>query len=338
MVETQTSQAVKKAEPPLLVQIPSSGADQPSWLRVGIIAVIGFGVGIAWPRLAGIKLGPNAPGATAQEAPATTPEPAPSGANAAAAPGKIASAPVASLGTPENAAPSGNANPASSGSGAAPSNGATSLTVKPGILLNCRTETGENLRGKACGGLPFDAIALPRLKRLSTCPATAGNEGKLSPQFDLDFERNKLTIRMGTKNTVGNVDSYSACIGTLFDKVSINAVAHEHARYLVQYNVLVGTADASQKTPASAAANTGTNKPSSQALAADGDQPAAAGGGGDAKIAWDVAIVRDAPRSGGIVGRLQRGTQVQVLATESNWYKVRGGTTEGWLYRGAIGK
>lgn len=316
---------MKKADPPLTVQIPTAGADQPSWLRVGVIAVLGFAVGIAWPRLAGVKLGPNAPSAVA-EAPSGVASSAP-GTAKPVAPTHAAEAPTASLVAPSATAPAAETTPApvaSSGTGP------TTLTVKPGILLSCRTEGGETLKGKACGALPFDAIALPRLKRLSQCPAAAGNDGKLSPVFHLDFNTNKLTIQMGTKNTVGNVDSFSACLGGLFEKVSINAVTHEHVKYSILYNLTFAPGEAGKN--AGAVAQGGAPAAGANAGAAAGES------GGDAKIAWPVAVVRDAPRTGSIVGRLPRGTAVQVTATENNWYKVKSGSTEGWLYRGAIGR
>ena len=293
-------------------------------MRVGAIAVIGFAVGIAWPRLAGVRLGPTAPSAAAPAGSAPTADLPPPKTGAASV--AVASA---SLVAPSGTPPAASSAPAPTASASAGPVGATAVTVSPGIMLTCRTEAGETLKGKACGALPFDAIALPRLRRLSQCPATPGNEGKLSPKFQLDFERNKLSVQMGTKNTVGNLDSFSACLGTLFEKVSINAVVHEHARYLLQYNVVFAPGEASKARPVAAASPSENTAPT-----ATGSN----GGGGEAKIAWDVAIVRDAPRSGAIVGRIQRGTPVQVLATENNWYKVRGGSAEGWLYRGAIGR
>lgn len=323
---------MKKADPPLHIQIPSAGADQPSWMRVGAIAVIGFAVGIAWPRLAGVRLGPNAPvsslpansnaSSSAESAP---PKPTASGAAPVASASLVA--PV-----PPVVAPA-----AASAAGVAPAGGGTTVTVGPGILLSCRTEGGETLKGKACGPIPFDTIALPRLRRLSTCAATPGSEGRFSPKFQLDFERNKMSVQLGTKNTVGNVDSLSTCLGALFEKVSINAVAHEHSRYLLQYNIVFAPAQGGSGKPG-VVANTPPAPAAAEATGGSKTPSNESGSGGEAKIAWDVAIVRDAPRTGSIVGRIQRGTPVQILATENNWYKVRGGASEGWLYRGAIGR
>jgi hypothetical protein len=73
-----------------LVDAPSPAADNPSWTRVGVIAAIGFVVGVAWPRLAGVRLGPSLPDETASpiataSASATAPAPEASSVGAAAA-------------------------------------------------------------------------------------------------------------------------------------------------------------------------------------------------------------------------------------------------------------
>jgi hypothetical protein len=45
----------------VVVDKPASELDRPSWVKVGIIAALGFVVGIAWPRLAGLRPGPAVP-------------------------------------------------------------------------------------------------------------------------------------------------------------------------------------------------------------------------------------------------------------------------------------
>ena len=52
-----------------VVHVPTAGADQPSWGRVAVIAAIGFGIGVAWPRLAGIRPGPSVPEVAASAQP-----------------------------------------------------------------------------------------------------------------------------------------------------------------------------------------------------------------------------------------------------------------------------
>src|SRR5690348_6295279 len=53
---------------PLAVEVPAPDRDGPVWVKVGVIAAVGFVIGIAWPRLVGVKLGPGAPGEAAAAA------------------------------------------------------------------------------------------------------------------------------------------------------------------------------------------------------------------------------------------------------------------------------
>ena len=50
------------------VEVPDRGRDRPAWGKVGVIALLGFVIGVAWPRVAGVRLGPKAPGEGAQAA------------------------------------------------------------------------------------------------------------------------------------------------------------------------------------------------------------------------------------------------------------------------------
>jgi SH3-like domain-containing protein len=54
-------------------------------------------------------------------------------------------------------------------------------------------------------------------------------------------------------------------------------------------------------------------------------------------VAWDVAVLRDTPKAGAVVGRILRGTKVKLLARQGEWFKIRSGSIEGWAYRGALG-
>ncbi|MDF2692812.1 MAG: hypothetical protein K0S65_1195, partial [Labilithrix sp.] len=53
---------------PLAVEVPAPDRDKPGWVKVGVIAAAGFIIGIAWPRLVGVRLGPAAPGESAAAA------------------------------------------------------------------------------------------------------------------------------------------------------------------------------------------------------------------------------------------------------------------------------
>ena len=118
------------------------------------------------------------------------------------------------------------------------------------------------------------------------------------------------------------------CADTAFDKVSLGTVPHDHRRYTVFYT-------ASFATPSK------TGEPTNEKQAAEGpaagtttnESPAS----GAATVNWDVAIVRDAPKTGTIVGRVLRGSKVKVLAHQGEWYRVQYGSIQGWVYRGTVG-
>ncbi len=60
-----------------------------------------------------------------------------------------------------------------------------------------------------------------------------------------------------------------------------------------------------------------------------------------AQVEWEVALVRDSPKTGKILARLPRGSQVRVGPVKDGWYPVTYGSSyssDGWVYRGAIGR
>jgi SH3-like domain-containing protein len=60
-----------------------------------------------------------------------------------------------------------------------------------------------------------------------------------------------------------------------------------------------------------------------------------------AQVEWEVALVRDSPKTGKVIARLPRGSQVRVGPVKDGWYPVTYGSgysSEGWVYRGAIGR
>jgi hypothetical protein len=133
-----------------------------------------------------------------------------------------------------------------------------------------------------------------------------------------------LSFTFGKSTTVENKDSLEQCLRESLDRVSVNAVAHDNPLYSVFYSVTF--------TPRDSAGGA-----SAASLAVDQD----VGGPQTAQVAWEVAIVRDSPRTGSVIGRLQRGTRVRVGNGQDGWFKVKYGAdygSEGWVYRGAIGK
>jgi hypothetical protein len=190
--------------------------------------------------------------------------------------------------------------------------------------MSCKTTDGEALKGAGnCGTLSgFDALVQPRVKHLAYCPGAQGISGKMSVYFTLDFVRNKISIGYG-KVTIPNKDTLEGCLRMAFENVSLNAVAHDNPLYGVYYGVTFTPRDSvAAATPAP--------------VATESDTPAAT-----AQVAWEVAIVRDAPRTGQVVARLQRGTKVHVGTGQDGWFRVQFGNdfaSDGWVYRGAIGR
>ncbi|HEY6458985.1 MAG TPA: hypothetical protein VIY73_02510 [Polyangiaceae bacterium] len=310
----------RKADGPLSVQIPSPAEDRPSWSRVGVIAAIGFLVGVAWPKLAGVRMGPSLPesastvasgasGAPAAEAP-TGPGPSPSPTVPA-----FAATPVGGTSAPA-APPSAAAVP-------------VSVTVGHGVVFACKSSDGDSMKGGDCGSLPgLDGIVMPRLRQLAACPDAATASGKLHLVVHADFPRGGLRVDLGRGHAVSAPDALLACAKEDMKDAALTGVQHENPRYSVAYSVtFAGGA------PPPAAAVEGAS-PSASHAAPSGD-------GSSAQIVWEVAIIRDAPKTGKVVARLQRGTEIHLGAPKDGWYPVKFGdgfASDGFVYRGAIGK
>jgi hypothetical protein len=198
--------------------------------------------------------------------------------------------------------------------------------VGPGFILHCRDE-GEELTD--CGLLQFDPVAVPRIKALSRCPAAKGANGKLSVGFDVDFRRKTVRVLLGKSTTLPHetAEALVRCADTSFDQVSLAEVPHDHRQYTLFY-----AARFADGPPAPAS----SDKPAvdgPKAGATTSESPASGG----ATVAWDVALLRDTPKSGAIVARVLRGSKVKVLAHQGEWYRVQYGAFQGWVYRGTIG-
>jgi hypothetical protein len=309
----------RKADGPLEVQIPRPADDHPSWTRVGVIAAIGFIVGVAWPKLAGVRLGPSLPAdatsATASAGPPGGAEP-PSAAPAQPVPAAIATPSTA-------AAPVVNVPVATT----------PSVAVGHGVVFACKTSAGDSLKGGDCGTLAgLDSVVMPRLRKLAECADAAGETGKLHLVVHLDFPRGGVGVDLGRGQGVSSADALLACAKSDVAGASLAGIAHDNPRYSVAYSVSFGSGGG---TPAGGA-ESGASTPGTPST------PAATGAvDGDAQVVWEVAIIRDAPKTGKIVARLQRGTQIHIGAARDGWFPVRYGdgfSSDGWVYRGAIGR
>ena len=223
-----------RKDPPLAVEVPAPDRDSPAWVKVGVIAAVGFVIGVAWPRVMGVKLGPSAPGEAAAAAA--------SAAASAKAAGRAPEAPPASVNAksvPALGAPSSSAMAIGSGaaSAAVPA-GPPQVSVQRGSVIACKTSDGESKKGKECGALAgLDNVVPPHLRKLATCSAAEGQTGKLSFVATAVFPSGGLSWDVGKSSTVGNLEGITSCLKTHFSGVTATGVAHEHNRYTVAYNV-----------------------------------------------------------------------------------------------------
>ncbi|HMI86611.1 MAG TPA: SH3 domain-containing protein [Polyangiaceae bacterium] len=296
---------MRRPDAPLTVEIPAPLGDRPAWGKVGIVAACGFVLGIAWPRLTSTRIAPHPPGEgpSSSVAAAVIPSSTPPAATSAETVGVAPKAPVAAPGE-------------------------SRVAVGHGTILRCHDQGEEP--AEDCGSLEFDPVAVPRIKALAQCPGASAATGKLSIGFDVDFRRKEVRVLSGKSTTLPKekADALVKCADTAFDKVSLAEVPHKHRRYLVFYTASFAGADkaaepVAEKAPAEgpAAGTTTSESPAS----------------GLATVVWDVVLVRDAPKTGTVVGRIMRGSRVKVMAHQGEWYRVVFGATDGWVYRGTIG-
>lgn len=330
---------------PLAVEVPALDRDKPGWVKVGVIAAVGFIIGIAWPRLVGVRLGPAAPGESAAAA---------ASAAASAKAGRAPEAPPASVVAKGPAAPA-----ASSAAPATPPPTASppTITVQKGTVISCKTSDGETKKGKDCGSVPgIDQIVSPRVRKVATCSGVEGQTGKLSLIVNADFVSGRFWYDVGKSSSLPNLDAVTSCLKTSFHGTSTAATPHEHSRYTVSYTATfaAGTGD-EDKDKVAAKKSDKSDKVSSEKAAKEAppadektekteksDKAEKTDvASGEAAVAWEVALVRDAPKTGTLLSRLPRGTKVKVGTTKDGWYQIKYGegyANEGWVYRGAIGR
>ena len=295
---TDKRQAVK-------VEVPGSRDDSVKFGRVGIIAAVGFAIGIAWPRLAGVKLVPSVPVPAAAEASAR----------------ELTGAPAEPK-QPEAAAPP----PPVAPSAAVEKPPAERLLVSDVQVASCRNEHGKRVQG--CDRVDFDRVAREPLRALAGCAGTEDAAGVLSLGFDLDFQGDKIkNIQSGKSTSLeqDNVDRLLACARERFANVSLSGIPHEQSTYTLYYRLEL-LAPAGGKPGAADAGGKGEGEGS----------PAS----GTATVSWDVALVRANPaRDGEVRARVLSGTRVVVTGKNGDWFRVKYDAkgSQGWVYRTAIG-
>jgi len=284
----------------LEVKIPAPADERPRWSRVGVFAAVGLVVGLAWPTLAGMRVGPDVPGAKDGEEAAPPPP-----ASASVAPQASASAPA--LSSPAAAQVRSNQQ---------------TVVVAGGEIADCY-EGKERIEGEKCGTLKLDQTFGPRLEQLKGCASAIGLTGEMEIGFDLRFDKKEIKVLKGKKTDLPNstVQGILVCTADYIRDVQPDKIGHKYPRYRVFYQL--------KFYPPGAAPNTvGVQEEENEG---DGSER------GIASVSWDTALVRSEPRTGTVVSRLVRGTKVKLLGRRKDWYRVKIGDKDGWVYRGAIG-
>ena len=291
----------------LKVEVPKP-KDEPLKLgRVGIIAIIGFGIGVAWPHLAGVRLVPTLPnesGSSKEDLSGAPPETKPqASAVASAMPPPLA---------PETAARTPNDQPP---------------VVGEAQVTSC-SDGGKRL--KSCDDVDFDRVARSPIEALEGCDAARGISGVLSVGFELDFGSERVTrVSSGKTTTLSDkeTDVVLDCYRQAFAKVSLAGIPHEHQGYSVFYRVeLKGS-----KAP-----------PGAASAGAEGDAASCpvTPASGTATVSWNTALIRQTPdREGKTIARVLQGTRVGVTGRSGDWYRVKYDAkgNQGWVFRTAIG-
>ncbi|MBV9947023.1 MAG: hypothetical protein JOZ69_09255 [Myxococcales bacterium] len=206
--------------------------------------------------------------------------------------------------------------------------GPPAVNVSTGAILSCKNAGGDLLKSADCGKVTaLDAVVARRLRRLADCPDAVDAAGKLSLVLHVDFPHGLLGVELGRAHTVRPAEALAMCARSDVNGAPLASIPHDFPRYTVAYTVSF--------TPGARAA---APPPPAPVAAA---RPAGEAANDEAPIAWDVGLVRDAPKTGKILARLPRGSLVRLGPVRDGWYPVRYGegfTSEGWLYRGALGR
>ncbi len=290
--------------PTTKVTIPKPEQEQPGWRRVGVFAAVGLVIGVAWPTVAGIRVGPDVPGAKTRPATTaaqvTTPSPSSSAGAASKTPSLAKPAPKAAVSNKQT------------------------VVVSGGQITRCY-QRKKKLGPEECGVLRVDRVIAPRLEQLTSCPSALGLQGELVIGFDIDFDKKEISVIKGKKSALpsSTVRGIITCVADFMRDVSPEKIAHKYSRYRVFYTMSFY--------PPGAALN-----PHGAAEEAEAEADAAAARG-LATVNWDTALVRDEPRNGAVIARLVRGTRVKLLGRRKDWYRIKVRSKEGWVYRGALG-
>lgn len=296
-----------KEDAPLTVKIPAPAEDRAISSKVGIIAVVGFAVGVLWPRLLHVKVGPTPPD---QE-----PRTAVAAANTAQA--------SASAAPPTSSAP----DPVDVGDDPPKTTNKETVIVAPGVITGCVNKKKENVQD--CGPFSFDKYVSDKLAALGTCAFAIGQKGDYSVSLNVNFDEKKpsITVSEGkVKSTFGTMASRGLlkCTQDELKTIELDKIPHTHQSYRVEYKLSFYPPGVSPE------------EPKDPAAPGDEDKTEL----GNATVVAAKAIVRDKPEreKGKQIAKLPQGTHVKILRQDKDWYEIESGKTKGWVHRQAIGK
>jgi len=293
--------ATSRRQRGLKVDVPTANGAPLRLGRIGIIAVVGFVIGLVWPKLAGVRLVPELP-----EAPASSqdlsgaPEEVPTASAVAKVPAQQETPPPPE--GPETQPP----------------------VVGDAEVTSCRDGAGGRIQ--TCDNLDFDRVARTRLSSFADCEPAKAISGVVSVGFDLDFGTERVTRVTSGKTSTLEKDALALlleCYEKSFSNVSLVGIPHQHQRYTVFYRVELKGSEAAG--PAGSA----ENAPLSITPAS-----------GTATVTWDTALAHATPdRESKVAARLRSGTRVAVTGRSGDWYRVKYDSRgrEGWVFRTAIG-
>lgn len=200
----------------LKVDVPAPGQDRIRLGRVGIITLVGFALGVVWPRLAGVKLVPSAPveevaGLTASAEPESeggdTPPPAAAVVPAPATEPK-------------------------------PDEALSRLKIGKAQVTSCRD--GEGKRQIHCDELDLEAALGEKLKTLALCKGTETARGTLSLGLELDLPKKKVVeVTRGRSTTLPDdaTQAFLECARKDLAAAPLEGVKHTRAQYTVFFVV-----------------------------------------------------------------------------------------------------
>lgn len=306
-----------KKDAPLKVDIPAPGEDRAITSKVGLIALVGFVVGVAWPRLLGVHVGPNPPGGSED---------------------KVAKAPAASASqaaASASAAASSSAEPAGEPGAEAPAvSNQEQVVVSEGVVASCRNKKGE--KQKECGSVNLDKLVLTKLGGIKDCTSALGLDGELLLGLSIDFDKSTVDVLEDKKSglPVSTVRGILKCASDELKGVELDKVPHTHSRYVVDYQLkFYRPGSGPDDKGADAAGDKGDDKGADGADAGDKGSDL-----GRATVVWEKALVRESAKDGKVTARLAQGSRVKLLKRDDDWYEITSGSIHGWVYRTAIGK